>query len=89
MKWNYIILRVKVTRIKWLGHIWRAESKTQVRKLLEWEPGNRKRRGRARLRWLENVEEDLKRIGIARGKRKTSDRQEWKNELKNLKNASQ
>ena len=39
-------------------------------RILEWKPMGRRIRGRPRKRWIEDVEEDIKTMGI-RGWRKT------------------
>jgi hypothetical protein len=47
-----------------------------ARKILDDKPGG-KRRGRRRLRWLDDVEADLRSMGIMRWRTKVLNREEW------------
>jgi hypothetical protein len=40
------------------------DEKRTPKRVLEWKPIGRKIRGRPRKRWMEDVEEDIQRIGI-------------------------
>jgi hypothetical protein len=51
-------------RIAWLGHLNRIDQGQMVKKLYDGKPGGRT--GRPRLRWLDNVEADLRTMGIKR-----------------------
>ena len=46
-------------------------------KMTEWKPYKTRPAGRPRLRWMDRVEEDLKRVGIVVWRAKVEDRQEW------------
>jgi len=41
------------------GHVVRLDYGSELRKTLESKPKGRRRRGRLRLRWLEDVEKDV------------------------------
>jgi hypothetical protein len=45
--------------------------------MLYGRPGGRKKKGRPWLRWLDDVEEDLREIGMGRLRTKAVDRNEW------------
>jgi hypothetical protein len=47
------------------------------RKITEWTPYKTRPAGRTRLRWRDQVEEDLKRMKIIGWRAKVEDRQEW------------
>jgi hypothetical protein len=45
---------------------------------LEGKPGGRRKRGKPRTRWIENVEDDLRKMVIKRWRLRTADRREWR-----------
>jgi hypothetical protein len=46
------------------------------------KPDGRRRRGRPRKRWLDDLEEDLRKIEVKGCRRKAEDREEWRNVVK-------
>ena len=50
---------IKSRRLRWAAHVIRIDTIRTVKKLSEWEPCSSRPVGRPRLRWLEQVEEDL------------------------------
>ena len=65
----YIVKFIKSRRIAWLCHMIQMDEKRTPKGVLEWKTIGRKIRGRPRKRWIEDVEDDLQRLGI-RGWRK-------------------
>jgi hypothetical protein len=59
--------------LEWLGHIIRMNGTGTVKKIFEEKLGGR---GRPRLRWIDDVEEDLGNMGIKRWRIKALDRVE-------------
>jgi hypothetical protein len=55
----------------------RMEKTRTTRKITEWTPYKGRLVGRPRLRWMDQVEEDLKRMRITGWRVKAEDRQEW------------
>jgi hypothetical protein len=55
----------------------RMEKTRTTRKITEWSPYKKRPVGRPRLRWMDQVEEDLKRMNITGWRVKAEDRQEW------------
>jgi hypothetical protein len=53
------------------------EKTRTTRKITEWTPYKTRPVGRPRLRWMDQVEEDLKRMRITGWRVKAEDRQEW------------
>jgi hypothetical protein len=47
-----------------VAHLIRIEATKKKKKLTEWEPGAVRPVGRPRLRWLDQVEEDLMRMKV-------------------------
>ena len=55
---------IKAQRIKWLGHVKRKEVGAMPIKMMEGRLFVGKRKGRPRLRWMDDVVADLKAMGI-------------------------
>lgn len=72
-----IIKVIKAQRLKWFGHIQRREPDAIIKKILDWKPVETRPRGRPKLRWLDQVTEDIKRMGIEEWRRLIMDRKEW------------
>ena len=60
----------------------RMENTRTTRKIMEWKPYKTRPVGRPRLRWMDQVEEDLRRMKIIGWRVKIEDRQVW-NRLSN------
>jgi hypothetical protein len=56
-----------------------------VKKLTEWEPCSSRAVGRPRLRWLDQVEEDLKKMKGRNWREKCKDRRLWNEIIKQAK----
>ena len=54
-----IVRFIKSQRLRWAVHVIRMDTTRTVKKLTEWEPCSSRPVGRPRLRWLDQVEEDL------------------------------
>jgi len=72
-----IIKFIKSKRLRWAAHVMRMENTRTTRKITEWTPYKTRLVGRPRLRWLDQVEEDLKRMKIVGWRAKVEDTQEW------------
>ncbi|CAG9829791.1 unnamed protein product [Diabrotica balteata] len=79
-----IVTKIKQCRVRWLGHIWRAGDEAVTYAMIEWNPGGRKRRGRPRSKWLQEVEEDLQRAGVSEWRGRTRDRKKWRDIVKKI-----
>jgi len=73
-----VVRFVKSKIIAWLGHVMRMEGKRIPKSVLEWKPTGRRNRGRPRKRWIEDVEEDIQRMGIRGWRKLCKERAEWK-----------
>jgi hypothetical protein len=75
---EYIIKFIKSQRLRWAAHVMKMENTRTTRKIItEWTPYKTRPVGRPRLRWLDQVEEDPKRMKIGGWRAKVEDRQEW------------
>jgi hypothetical protein len=77
MKQEDIIKFIKSQRLRWAAHVMRLENTRTTRKITEWTPYKTRPAGRPRLKWMDQVEEDLKRMKIIGSRAKVEDRQEW------------
>jgi hypothetical protein len=80
-----IISVMKLRRLEWLGHVMRMNETRVARKILDDKPGGRSRRGRPRLRWLDDLEADLRSMGVKRWRTKVLNREEWVSIMKEAK----
>jgi hypothetical protein len=73
-----IVKFIKAQRIRWLGHVKRVEVGAMPRKMAEGRLFIGRRKGRPRLRWLDDVVADLKVMEIKQWMEKTKDRVQWR-----------
>jgi NADH:ubiquinone oxidoreductase subunit E len=64
MKQHDVIKFIKSQRLRWVAHVIRMENTRTTRKITEWTPYKTRPVGRPRLRWMDQVEGDLKRMKI-------------------------
>jgi hypothetical protein len=55
---------IKIRRLEWLGHVIRMDETRAVKKIFEGELEGRRGRGRTRLRWINDVDGDLRKLGV-------------------------
>jgi len=67
---------IKILILEWLGHVIRMYDTRSVRKIFEGKLESRRGNGRPRLRWTDNVEDDLSKLGVKRWRVKALDREE-------------
>jgi hypothetical protein len=84
-KKNIVIFIKSQCRLRWAGHVIRMETTRTVKKLTEWEPCSSRAVGRPRLRWLDQEEEDLKKIKVRNWREKCKDRRLWNEIVKQAK----
>jgi hypothetical protein len=51
-------------RIRWLGHAKRMEDNAMPKRMLKGRLYSKRRKGRPRMRWLDDVESDLKKMEL-------------------------
>jgi hypothetical protein len=74
MKQEDIVKFIKSQRLRWAAHVMRMEKTRNSRKITEWTPYKARPAGRPSLRWMDQVEEDLKRMKITGWRVKAEDR---------------
>ena len=68
---------IRIRRLEWLGHVIRINETRSIKKIFEGKLERRRGRGRPRLRWTDDVEDDLRKLGVKRWRTKALDREEW------------
>jgi hypothetical protein len=53
------------------------DDEMMVKRVFPGNPGERRKPGRPRLRWLDCVKDDLKTLGVRRRRKRAEDREEW------------
>jgi hypothetical protein len=71
-----IVTVIKIRRLERLGHVSRMNETRSVKKIFEGKLEGRRRRGRPRLRWINDVEDDLRKLAVKRKRTKALNRQE-------------
>ena len=72
-----IVTVIKIRRLGWLGPVIRMNETRSVKKIFEGKLEGRRGKGRPRLRWINDVEDDLRKLGVKRWRTKALDREEW------------
>jgi hypothetical protein len=73
-----IVKWIKGQRISWLGHLERMEEDRMPKKIFTQVMEKKKKRGRPRKGWEEEVERDLQVLGVRRWRELVADRKKWK-----------
>jgi hypothetical protein len=72
-----IVRFIKAQRIKWLGHVQRMDTSRTAERILEGKPVGSRPLGRTRLRWLDDVCDDLKVLKLRSRKELAMDGKAW------------
>jgi len=78
-----ILVDIKKKRLEWIGHVVRMDQGRTVKKVLESKPMRGRRR--SRLRWLGDVEKDVRVMEIKRRRQQEGDREVWAPVIKETK----
>ena len=77
-----LVRRVKLQRLRWLGHVVRMDEQAPARKVFETTPsGGTRKRGRPSIRWRDQVEDNIKSLGIPNWRQIAGRRSDWRNLL--------
>jgi len=85
IKKKNIVRFIKSQRLQWVTYVIRMDTKRIVKKVTEWEPCSSRPVGRPRLRWLDQVKEDLKKMKVRNWREKCKDRRLWNEIIKQAK----
>jgi hypothetical protein len=73
-----VVKFIKSQRIAWLGHVMRMEDTRMPKIVWRQRLHSRRRRGRPRARWMDQVMEDLRIMGVRRWRELVMDRGRWR-----------
>ena len=80
-----IVSIIKIRRLEWLGHVVRMNETGSVKKIFEGKLEGQRDRGRPRPRWINDVEDDLRKLGVKRWRTKALEKEEWTSIIKEAK----
>jgi hypothetical protein len=80
-----IVTEIKKGRLRWLGHVERMSEERVVKKLYQNIPEGSRNVGRPMLRWMDDVREDLRRMGVTNWRIRAHRRDDWKTVVKEAK----
>jgi hypothetical protein len=72
-----IVRFIKAQMVKWLGHIQRMDTSRIAKRIFEWKTIGTRSLGRRRLRWLDDVCDDIKVLKVRNWKELATDRKVW------------
>ena len=79
IKGQNIIGFIRKQRLNWFGHVERMTEDNNVKKIKRWKPIAKRPTGRPKLRWEDDVLEDIKNMNVQNWKEVAQDRERWKN----------
>ena len=68
--------------LEWIGHLVKNDQGRTFKTIFESKPEGSRRKGRPRLRWLEDIEKDLREIKFKRWRQKAVDLEERESVIK-------
>jgi hypothetical protein len=80
-----IVAEIKKARLRWVGHVERMSEDRVIKKLYMSKPEGRRSVGRPKIRWLDDVGEDLRKMRISVRRGKGWRRDEWRSVLREVK----
>jgi hypothetical protein len=80
-----LITAIRISRLRWAGHIVRMEDNLPCKKITLDKREVRRRVGRPNLRWTDGVMRDAERLGVRNWRMKVKDRVGWRRLLESAK----
>ena len=69
-----MVTTIRVTRLRWAGHIVRMQDNLPCKNVTLDKPEGRRRVGKPNLRWMDGVVWDAERLGVRNWRKKAKDR---------------
>jgi hypothetical protein len=73
-----MVRHIKRKRLSLLGHVERMPDGRVAKSIYKWKPYATRLKGRPRLRWENDVRNDLKKMGVKNWKQRVQERNQWK-----------
>ena len=73
-----IVRYIQYIRLSWLGHVERMTNERVAKTINKWKPYATRLKGRPRVRWEDDVRNDLRKMGVNNWKQTTQERKQWK-----------
>ena len=73
-----IVRYIKYKCLSWLGHVERMTNERVAKTINKWKPYATRLKGRPRVRWEDDVRNDLRKMGVNNWKQTTQERKQWK-----------
>ena len=73
-----IVSYIKYKQLSWLGHVERMTNERVAKTIYKWKPYETRLKGRPRVRWEDDVRNDLRKMGVNNWKQTTQERKKWK-----------
>ena len=73
-----IVRYIKYKRLGWLGHVERMTNERVAKTIYKWKLYATRPKGRPRVRWEDDVRNDLRKMGVTNWKQTTQERKKWK-----------
>jgi len=80
-----IVTEIKKGSLIWLGHVERMSEERVVKRLYQNTAEGSRNVGRPRLRLMDDVREDLRRMGVTNWRIRAHRREDWKTVVKEVK----
>ena len=71
-----------------MGHVERMTNLSVSKTIYKWKPYATRLKGRPRVRWEDDVRNDLRKMGVTNWKQRTQERKQWKEIIEQAKTKS-
>jgi len=78
IKHENIVRHIKSKRLRWMGHVERIPVERVVKSIYKRKPHTTRPKGRPRLRWDDDVRDDLRKTGVNNWEQKAQEREPWR-----------
>jgi hypothetical protein len=71
--------------LRWEGHVIRRENEGIIKRLMFVKPERKRKKGKPRMRWMDDVKKDLRNLDVVNWRAKTQERDGWRKFLEQAK----